>query len=91
MKSVTVSKNKSCTPQQRRALWHPLLIFSIEVNKKEMSCVCKDCRPNHKLHDSYQGQSLRYITASALLQSKIKGRSYELICLTSSLTPILNH
>lgn len=56
-------------------------------NKRVVSA--RDSGPNHKLHESYQGQSFKYITVAALLQGK-KGRFYELICLTSSLTPILN-
>lgn len=59
-------------------------------NQNKGGCVCKDRKPNHKLHESYQGQSFKCITVAALLQAK-KGRFYELICLTSALTPILNH
>lgn len=40
--------------------------------QKWMSCVCEDCGPNHKFHDSCQGQNIKYITISASLQSKKK-------------------
>lgn len=40
--------------------------------QKWMSCVCKHCGPNHKFHDSCQGQSFKYITVSASAQSKKK-------------------